>query len=217
MSRETQGKRQPSPRVQRKHAQARQEILEVAQDILHEHGIDSVTLASVAGRLGMTKQALYHYFPSKEGLVRNLVTTLIENETNALIVAIEESDAVENTLGTLIHAFYDHYISRLNAFRAVYCQSQLYTTPTLDKDTIRTEVNPRTRHLFDVLEERMARGSMSRPERERVRKLAFTAWLSALGLLTMLGVADALDDSLLHSDRDLLRCLSTVFEAAAPY
>ncbi len=48
-----------------------------------------------------------------------------------------------------------------------------------------------------------------------MRKLAFTAWLSALGLVTMLGVADAVDDPLIHSDEDLLDTLSSVFDDVA--
>jgi len=48
-----------------------------------------------------------------------------------------------------------------------------------------------------------------------MRQLAFTAWVSALGLMTMLGVADAVDDPLVHSDEDLLNTLSDVFDGAA--
>jgi len=81
------------------------------------------------------------------------------------------------TLGTLIRAFYNHYIGRLDAFRFVYCQSQLYSgnAAELDQDTIQKEINPRTRHLFDVLESRIADSTASKSQRIRMRKLAFTA------------------------------------------
>ena len=209
--------RQPSARVARKRRQAREDILDVAHEILHTGGIEAVTLASVAGALGMTKQALYHYFPSKEALTRSLVTTLVDDEIAALIAAINESDSAGRTLETLIRAFYDHYIHRLEAFRAVYCQSQLYTAPELgiDSEMIRDEINPRTRHLFDILEQRIAQSNMGKSARERIRQLAFIAWTSALGLLTMLSVADATNDPLIHSDKDLLDTLSAVFNAAA--
>jgi len=217
MRKRTSGIRQPSVRVERKRERARKEILEVAQAILLQGGVDAVTLAAVAAGLGMTKQALYHYFPSKEALGRSLVAALVETEIEALIVAIEEVDSGKKTLGTLIHAFYNHYTGRLDAFRLVYCQSQLYSgsDAELDQDTIRKEINPRTRHLFDVLEARIADSTASKSERVRMRKLAFTAWISALGLVTMLGVADAVDDPLLHSDEDLLDTLASVFDGAA--
>jgi len=210
-------KRKRSPRVKQKYEQARTDILEVAQRILLNGGVEAVTLASVAGELRMTKQALYHYFPSKEALMQALVTTLLDEEVNHLIAAVEDADSGTDTLGTLIRTFYDHYIDRLNAFRSVYCQSQLYRTHELglDKSTIRDEINPRTRHLFDVLEERIAGSSASKSERERIRRLAFSAWLGALGLMTMLGVADANDDPLIYKDEDLLKTLSDVFDNAA--
>lgn len=47
-----------------------------------------------------------------------------------------------------------------------------------------------------------------------MRSLAFSAWLSALGLLTMLGLADANDDPLVHSDQVLLDTLANVFDEA---
>ena len=165
----------------------------------------------------MTKQALYHYFPSKEALVRSLVAALVDNEIEVLILAIEEVDSGHKSLGTLIRAFYNHYIGRLDAFRFVYCQSQLYrgSGAELDQDTIQKEINPSTRHLFDVLEARIVDSSASNSQRKRMRKLAFTAWVSALGLVTMLGVADAVNDPLVHSDEDLLEAMSSVFDDAA--
>ena len=217
MTKEIAGIRQRSVRVERKREQARQEILQVAQGILLRDGVDAVTLASVGADLGMTKQAIYHYFPSKEALVRSLVAALVDTEIETLIGAIKEVDSGTKSLGTLIRAFYDHYIGRLNAFRFVYCQSQLYSGKgaKLDQDTIQKEINPRTRHLFDVLEVRITGSAASTAEHVRMRKLAFTAWVSALGLVTMLGVADAVNDPLVHSDEDLLDTMSSVFDDAA--
>ena len=206
-----------SPRVQKKRDQARRQILDVARELLKEGGIEAVTLASVAGALDMTKQALYHYFPSKEALTRSLVTALIDDEVESLVAAIAAVDSGNETLGTLIRAFYDHYINDLNDFRAIYCQLQLYSPPDqrMDEQTIRDDINPRTRHLFDSLEARLTTSGMSNSKRERLRRLAFTAWTSALGLMTIRGVTDALDDPLVHSDEDLLATLAATFDGAA--
>ncbi len=211
------GTRASSSRVQKKREQVRQEILQAARVLLRAGGVEAVTLASVAGALGMTKQALYHYFPSKEALTRSLVTALIEDEVETLVVAIEAVDSGSETLGTLIRAFYDHYIEDLDAFRTVYCQLQLYSPREqhLDEQTIRDDINPRTRHLFDSVEARLMTGAISRTKRERMRRLAFTAWTSALGLIAVLGVTRALDDPLIHSDDDLLDTLVATFDDAA--
>jgi len=208
---------QRSLRVQHKRKQARLDILQAAQDLLREGGVEAVTLESVSGALGMTKQALYHYFPSKKALDRSLITALIDDEVESVIAALESTNSNGMALGVLIRAFYDHYSNNLAAFRAVYCQSQICGGPGvgMDKQTIHDEINPRTQHLFDSLESRLAGRSTSKAKRARIRRLAFTAWTSALGLVTMLGVADAVDDPLLHTDEDLVDTLATVFDEAA--
>jgi AcrR family transcriptional regulator len=216
MVNKNQKQRRPSARVALKRAQTRRDILDAAQSILHDGGVDAVTLASVAGQLGMTKQALYYYFASKEVLVRALVTTLLDEEIETLIAAIDGLDSNERLLGTLINAFHGHYTDRMDAFRTVYCQSQLYASPdsAIDELTLRDEIHPRTRHLFDVLEERLVGSGASNEHRTHMRQLAFSAWASALGLLTILGVADSTSDPLAHADKDLLDTLSMVFDDA---
>ena len=209
-------KKQPSARIAQKRQQARREILDSAQAILSESGPEAVTLASVAGRLGMTKQSLYHYFASKEALIRGLVTTLLDAEIDSLLNAIAKLRSNKKVLGALIQAFYSHYIDNLDAFRTVYCQLQLYSSSAaaLDEMTLRDEIHPRTRLLFDALEERIAGKDATKVQRRSARRLAFTAWTSALGLMTMLGVADATDDPVVHSDKALLKTLSDIFDAA---
>ena len=207
--------RRPS-RVAQKHARARREILQVARDILREQGGEALTLAAMAARLGMTKQALYHYFASKEALDRALVTALLDDEIEFLLAAIAAADSPQQTLRALIRGFHAHYADRLYEFRTVYCQSQLYTSgkPGLDSATLRDEINPRTQRLFDVLEKRLAPGNANRQARQRARRLAFTAWTSALGIVTMLSVADAAQDPLRHTDAELLETLCGVYEKA---
>lgn len=207
----------PSLRVARKRERVEREILEIAQAIVNESGPGAVTLASVAGRLGMTKQSLYHYFSSKEALVRALVATLLDQEIDVLLDAVARQKSDSKVLGTLIKAYYAHYADNLGAFRAIYCCTQMYAPleSDLDEMTLREKIHPRTRQLFDVLERRVAGEGAKRARLRGARQLAFTAWTSALGLMTMLGVADATNDPIVHPGNELLRTLSAVFNNAA--
>ena len=209
--------RTQSPRIRQKRRQARQDILDTARHVLREQGLDAVTLTGVANELGMTKQALYHYFPSKDALLSNLLTTLFDAEIDVLIAAVEAEPDDGKILSTLIRAYYAHHIADLDAFRLFYCESQLVSAPEhgFGPDVIRDKINPRTRNLFDILEERLVRRGMPAKKRRRVRQLAFTAWTSALGLLTMLSVADNTGDPLVHTDAALLDTLAEVFDRAA--
>ena len=207
----------PSPRIRQKRKRARQEVLDTARKILLAGGVDAVTLASVAAELGLTKQALYHYFPSKEALLKTLIAGLLDDEIQAVIAAVQKAGPDSNVLGVVIRAFYDHYIHALEAFRTIYCQSQLLPMSAirLDEETLREEINPATRRLFDLLEDRLTSEGMSRAERRRVRRLAYSAWLSALGMMTMLSVADSAQDPLIYKDKELLDTLTRVFDEAA--
>ena len=132
------------------------------------------------------------------------------------MVAVAKQKSDKKVLGTLIKAFHAHYVDKLGAFRTIYCHTQMYATSNLDLDeiTLREKIHPRTRQLFDVLEQRIAEEGASRAERKRARQLAFTAWTLALGLMAMLGVADATDDPIMHPEKVLLKTLSLVFDNA---
>jgi AcrR family transcriptional regulator len=206
-----------SPRVRQKRERARQEILDAARKLLLAGGVEAVTLASVAAELDLTKQALYHYFPSKEALLKSLIAALLEDEIDAITAAVMAAKPGSDVLGVVIRAFYAHYIHALEAFRAIYCQMQLLPMSAirLDEEMLREEINPHTRRLFDLLEARLSGEGMSRTERRRMRRLAYSAWLSALGMMTMLSVADSAHDPLIYSDKELLGTLSGVFDDAA--
>lgn len=205
-----------SDRIRQKHEKFRQEVLDAAREILQEGGIEAVTLPSVAEKIGLTKQAFYHYFSSKEALIRTLITSLLDEEITSVMAAIENSSGSEDVLGIMIRAFYKHYKDNMQAFRAVYCQAQLAPMSSIgiDESIVLEKINPRTRELFDLVERRLSTQAMKPAERKHMRRLAFTAWLSALGMMTMLGVADAAKDPLVHSDKDLLNTLATVFNGA---
>lgn len=58
-----------SPRVGKKRRRRRQEILQAALRAFREKGYHGTSLGDIAGRLGLQKTALYHYFPDKESLL----------------------------------------------------------------------------------------------------------------------------------------------------
>ncbi|MGW3154179.1 TetR/AcrR family transcriptional regulator [Streptomyces sp. NPDC001089] len=75
----------------RRRAAATREILGAAEHQIAEHGPAALSLRAVARSLGMTVQALYHYFPSRD----ELVTALIVKAYDALAEAVQAAvDAV---------------------------------------------------------------------------------------------------------------------------
>ena len=76
-----------TPLRQRRRAAATREILDAARVQITEQGPTGLALRSIARSLGMTVQALYHYFPSRE----ELITTLITEAYHDLAEAVESA------------------------------------------------------------------------------------------------------------------------------
>lgn len=74
---------------QRRRAAATQEIVHAAERHLTEHGPAALSLRAVARSLGMTVQALYHYFPSRDALVTTLVTKAYDDLADAVQAAVD--------------------------------------------------------------------------------------------------------------------------------
>jgi len=74
---------------QRRRAVATREILDAAEHHITEHGPAALSLRAVARSLGMTVQALYHYFPNRDALVTALVTKAYDDLTDAVQAAVD--------------------------------------------------------------------------------------------------------------------------------
>jgi AcrR family transcriptional regulator len=68
----------------------RQRILDVALDLFTEQGYDGTSLREIAGRLSITKAAIYYYFESKEDILMALHMRLHDFGRDALLLIGEQ-------------------------------------------------------------------------------------------------------------------------------
>ncbi|MFG2479781.1 TetR/AcrR family transcriptional regulator [Streptomyces fagopyri] len=73
----------------RRRATAVQEILDAAERNIAEHGPAALSLRAIARSLGMTVQALYHYFPSRDDLVTALIAKAYGDLADAVQAAVD--------------------------------------------------------------------------------------------------------------------------------
>jgi len=57
---------------------ARQRLVAVALDLFARHGISGTSLQMIADRLGVTKAAVYHQFPSKDEIVQAVIAPALQ-------------------------------------------------------------------------------------------------------------------------------------------
>ncbi|MEU5980442.1 TetR/AcrR family transcriptional regulator [Streptomyces sp. NPDC047315] len=88
---------------ERRRAVATQEILGAAERHIVEHGPHALSLRAVARDLGMTVQALYHYFASRDDLITALVTRAFEDLADAVQFAVDRAHE-DPSVPRLVHA-----------------------------------------------------------------------------------------------------------------
>jgi AcrR family transcriptional regulator len=94
------------PRAQRKVIRA------AALRVFGQRGIEGVGLAHVARRAGMGRASLYHYYPDKAALVRDLVRDLLSQEERLVDRALENREEgplerIERMTGEMSDLFKD--------------------------------------------------------------------------------------------------------------
>ena len=79
--------------------EAKNKILESAQELFMQYGIRSVTMDDVARSASMSKKTLYQYFDNKDGLVSEVAVHHFEQETKEFLdIEKEAKDAVQEIL-----------------------------------------------------------------------------------------------------------------------
>jgi AcrR family transcriptional regulator len=202
-------------RRERRRDQSRAEILAAARRVLLSSGVAAMTLDAVATEAGMSKTGLYYYFRSKEALVFELVYGVLERQSRAVHDAVERTVDGGAALGAVIGATVEAFAPQLDDFRLAFLFGQVAGAGALRWDAEQFE---RIRPLNELLlAGTTARLGGEGPERPAVepRLMAFLAYLSAIGLLTMKGMVERMDDPLLYSDAELVEGFSRVFAAAA--
>ncbi len=186
--------------------------------MLLRKGLAATTLEAVAKEVGLTKAALYYYYPSKDALLFELVYGAIAAQSRAVHDAVASVDNGSDALAAIIGETVRMYASRLDDFRLTFLHGQVAGAGAVKIDPAQFA---RLRPLNDLAyagaakilagEWKKARGRAG----VEPRLMAFLAQVAAIGVLTMKGAVEAVGDPLLYSDEQLIDALAKIFGAAA--
>lgn len=87
----------------------RQRILDVALELLAEHGYEGASLQQVADRVGLHKSSLFHHFRSKEELAREVYRGLAERLLKRLEPLLSADPPRLESLLAALEASADHF------------------------------------------------------------------------------------------------------------
>jgi len=205
----------PTPRLrERRLAGSRAEILDATRVVLAGHGPSRLTLELVARELGISKQALYHYFRSRDALLFELVVEEVMTAAREVHGACAAAGDAGDALAALIRTYVGYFLPRLELFRLTTMQTAPADIEVTATDIER--VRPMNDLMYGEIERRLvAEQGGKRRDRKAARRLAFTAHMAAIGFLTVRAITEAAGDPLLHSDQDVIDELCRTFRAAA--
>ena len=199
-------------RRQRRRERSREEILEAARRVLLREGVAATTLDLVAAEAGLSKAGLYYYFDSKDALLFELVFATYEAQAKAVEAAVEKAADGGEALRAIVRETLAAFAANLDDFRLAFLFGQVAGSGAVK---LSAEQLARVRPLNDLLlkgatQRLKAAGAL--PAEPRL--MAFLAFASALGVLTMKGMVESMNDPLAYTDDQLVDGLASVFEAA---
>jgi TetR/AcrR family transcriptional regulator len=100
--------------VERRSADTRNKILEVAEQEFARSGYSGAHLQCIAGQVGVQKTALYYYFPSKAALYEAVLARILEAFDQTATEAIARPGPPEARLERLLEALNDLLAERRN-------------------------------------------------------------------------------------------------------
>jgi len=205
-------------RREQRRSQSRDEILDAARRVLLRKGIAGTTLDAVAKEVGVSKAALYYYFPSKDALFFELVFGNLQSQAQAVHDAVEKTATGADALGAIVRESVKAFTPRLDDFRLAYLHAQVAGQGAVHFGEQQfARIRPLNELWFAGAARRLGEDRKRRPGRGKVepRLLAFLAWLASIGLLTMKGLVESQDDPLIYTDEQLIEGFARVFAAAA--
>jgi AcrR family transcriptional regulator len=82
----------------------RTRILDAAMGVFRQHGFRRSSIEQAAEAAGLTRQALYHHFKSKEALFRAVIERVYETALAAQIAAAEAAEKAGGSLADILNA-----------------------------------------------------------------------------------------------------------------
>jgi len=115
-------------------------ILEVAQRLIQQRGVNGFSYADIAKELGLSKPSLHHHFATKSALV----TCLFEKYTEQLITYLSSLDRNNLSAKDKLYGYCDLYRVSLNKERI--CLGGMLSAEVL---TLKPDIKPLLSHFFE--------------------------------------------------------------------
>ena len=178
----------------------RDRILEAAAELLRAGGPTAVTFDAVAARLGLTKQAVIYWFPTKADLFAGVALPILEAEARAAVEAARSAAGRADAARRVVAELTRFHLSDLERFRLAYVAPQL-DGASIRRARIADRVHPVTAEMYGTVAEALGGGPEARAE-------AVALHMAALGHALLVALTEAAGDPLRHGPGPLADVLA---------
>lgn len=209
-------------RRSKQRAATRTLIVEAAQAIIDRDGVEATTLDAIVAALGLTKPGLYYHFASKEALLVQAAVRDWKAVAAEVDAATSAAASAEEALEALVRSYVAHYRERLHRFELVTQCAHVSRLAAEHARSLLDQIRPLNDLFYGATERKLIEAQIAGRADPALnpRRLAFTAHLGAMGLLSMKLMVEAVGDPLRHSDEaligELCRTLAASVSGRAP-
>ncbi|HZI44120.1 MAG TPA: TetR/AcrR family transcriptional regulator [Ilumatobacter sp.] len=150
----------------------RQRILDAALDLFGSRGVDAVSLDEIAREVGVRKQTVLYWFPSKDELVDAVLET-VAAELVVLIDAAVRSSSEDplDRVDAVVRAVFRPAVRRPALLGLVREMSRL---PEAQADRLRARLQPLIDRCMDYFALEMDKGRLRRGDPRLIASLAYS-------------------------------------------
>lgn len=187
---------------------SREVIIEQAQRLAAEGGTAALTFQALAARLGVSKQAIIYWYPSKWELLQDVALRGLRAEADATIAAASGARSAPEAIEGFVRALVGFHLSDLGRFRMLYLATQ-FDKPaahTGNPEAVLNQIHHTTSAMYAALASKIE-CDRDFAGGENARRLAVAVHMAGIGLVTMLALADSVDDPMAHQTGPLVDSL----------
>lgn len=128
---------------------AKRKIIQAAVDVIAERGFALTTIDEIAKRLGVSKGAVYWYFPNKEALIKE-VFNYVQDDFKRIAFDKYYNHSVEQ----LLHVLFNRFSSNDNKTRNIFFEMVAFSQRSVsDKNTLSSFLLDFVQTIAEIIEE----------------------------------------------------------------
>ncbi len=138
------------------------EIIEAATKRIDEHGIQDLTIKTLAADLNLSEAALYRHFKSKNEILLGLLTYFIEEMKSRLDVIISNKDrSPSELLKDLFDSQLKKFVQKPSVVSVIFSESIFQFNKELSS-TVSTMMELMQRHIESIVKKGQTNGTISK-------------------------------------------------------